>query len=308
MKRKLLTSLTVLTSIGIAATACTGPNSTKEQIAMRLASPAWLIKRSITAEPFTLTAFERMHTKGQTANIYIEGDGDINFARNAISEAEITASPTPTNPIALHLAAFDKAENLAYIARPCQFTGMSNPDEECTSNYWREGSFAPEVISAYNTALDKMKNRYSLTGYNLIGHGGGAAIAALLTAQRDDVKSLRTVAGILDTSDKYTESLNPIDFVNDLRDIPQIHYTGNWDEDVSSDHIHTYLAALGADSCALHIEVTDAEHKEGWVNQWSDLHGTPLPDCSPKAPAEAAFEPINPPAPIYYPRMDASKK
>jgi len=57
-KTKILLSLFAV----IIVTACAGTQTLiGEQVAMRLASPVWMIKREITAGPFTLTAFERMH-------------------------------------------------------------------------------------------------------------------------------------------------------------------------------------------------------------------------------------------------------
>lgn len=280
-------------------------DTVREQVASRIAAPAWMIKRPITAEPFTLTAYERMHERGAPANIYIGGDGAF----------PINEDSSPYNPVALHLAAHDKSDNVAYIARPCQFSGMADADAQCDAAYGKERSFAPEVINAYNTALDGMKRRYSLSEFNLIGYDGGAAIAALLAAQREDVASLRSVAGNLDPAAKnaydkipaWEESLTPIDYANSLKFVPQMHFIGGQDNDIPPAILHSYLQALGDSKCVEYKLIQEAEHDSGWTDKWPSLLRENIPACeAPPEPEQPAYEP--PPEPIYYPRMSGDKK
>ncbi len=90
----------------------------RAETAQRIAAPAWMLKRDISASPFILRSYERIHDRGGVANIYIEGDG-----AEYTSPSEWSENPTPKNPVALHLASKDNAENVIYIARPCQYTG-----------------------------------------------------------------------------------------------------------------------------------------------------------------------------------------
>ena len=179
----------------------------RTETAQRIAAPAWMIKRDITANPFLLRAYERIHDRGGIAHIYIEGENS-----GAISDA------TPLNPVALHLASKDKADNVIYIARPCQYTGMVSPAEKCDSRYWEKSRFSQSVIDSYNKALDDIAMRYDIRAFDLIGYGGGGSIATLLAAGRSDVTSLRTVSGILDheaytqatQEEPLSDSLNPV--------------------------------------------------------------------------------------------------
>ncbi len=174
--------------------ACSGTDTIiRQEVANRLASPAWMVKREIEAGPFALTAYERMHERGEAANVYIEGNGET-----VVTSA--TMNPTPENPVALHLATHDKADNLVWLARPCQYSSTFSTDESCTAAHWGAEKFSPEIINAYNTALNDIKARYSIREFNLIGFDGGAVIAAMLADQRKDVVSLRSVAGTLDGS------------------------------------------------------------------------------------------------------------
>jgi pimeloyl-ACP methyl ester carboxylesterase len=253
----------------------------REDVADRLAHPVWMVERQIPAGLFSLTAYERMHEANAPATIYIEGDGELttDFRMNS-------KDPTPRNPVSLHLATKDKADNVAWIARPCQYYGI----ESCDAAYWGNERFAPEVVTAYSLALDEIKKRYDIQGFNLVGFDGGAAIATILAAQRDDVLTLRTVAGTLDTTLYASEhkipalsgSLNPLDFAPKLANIPQTHYIGGQDKVISPALLHSYLQAVGPSNCVQYHFIQEAEHDQGWVEKWPGFL-TDVPTC--KGPA-----------------------
>ncbi|MFK7840180.1 MAG: hypothetical protein AB8B83_07595 [Bdellovibrionales bacterium] len=317
MKRK-LTSLTLAalaTTTVIAA--CSAPTAIREEVAYRLASPAWMNKRTINTGDFNLTAFERMHEKNKPVTLYIEGDGTADRS----SQTGKTNNPTPINPVALHLATRDKSDNVAYLARPCQYTGMVHYDhstdedkkqKKCDPIFWGSARFSPEVIAAYNSALDNISRQFSTKNFHLVGYDGGGAIAAILAAQRDDVLTLRTVAGNLDHDAQsvylgiapLNNSLNAIDFAGRLKDVPQHHFIGGQDETVKPAVLHSYLQAVGESQCVEYTMIQEAEHARGWVEKWPDLLKADLPMCE-KTPV---FEPMEKPDLIYVPRMSGDKK
>lgn len=285
--------LTIMGISALSVTACGIGEPLRSEVAMRVASPAWMVKRPVEAEPFILTAFERMHEPGEIATLYIEGNGEAD-----LFEGGRLFDPTPHNPVALHLASKDKADNLAYLARPCQYTGLIDIEAECET-YWGDAQFSETVLSSYNKALDGIKARYDVTEFNLIGYNGGATLAAMLAANRSDVASLRTVAGLFDM-DALSSSLST------LRGIPQHHFIGGQDELSTSPELHDYLQALGSTECAAHTLVQEAEHEKGWVDKWPELLKAKAPRCF--VPQEPAFVPIEKPEPIYAPRMGGIKK
>lgn len=265
----------------------------REETADRLGHAVWMYEREIPAGLFSLTAYERIHERGEVATVYIEGDGELtdNFHMDS-------KNPTPKNPVALHLATKDKSENLVWIARPCQYNGISACDEA----YWGNERFSPEVLSAYTIALDEIKKRYDIKAFHLVGFDGGGAIASILAAQRPDVLSLRTVAANLDTNvyakehqmPPLTGSLNPIDFAQNLKNIPQTHFIGGQDTVVPPSILHSYLQAVGPSNCVNHKFIQEAEHTKGWVEKWPELL-LEMPACD--APVEDwDFEPM--PEPI----------
>lgn len=283
-------------------------------VADRLSSPAWMTERPVPALDLVLTAFEKMHTPGAPATIYIEGEGLAvgNIRTMLVGDGRRLGNPTPINPVAMHLATRDRAENVAYLAQPCQYTNISKEDDSITSvlqdkaqiacelDYRGDNAYSQKVVDSYSAALDNIKARYGITAFNLVGYEGGGAIAALLAAQRHDVLSLRTVAGIMDTTafTAYHDvpalrgSINPVDRAASLKNLPQIHYIAGQDTVVPPAIVNSYLQALGDSTCADYMLIQGAGHDEGWVDKWPDLLQT-RPTCGPPAlPVHVAPEPV----------------
>lgn len=279
---KLIALTTALcATLGVAACKSTS-DIWRYESADRLSAPASMLKRQISAEPFMITAFEKVHKEGGVADIYFEGDGAVSYMDGNV----FPANPTPNYPLGLHLASRDNADNVISLARPCQYSGMSADrlGTLCKRDVWNNGRYSIETMNAMNTALDKIQKRYNFTGFHLIGVDGGAAVAVLLAAKRKDVLSLRTVAGILDT-DRYeaehgrkslTNSLNPKDFAKDLAGLPQHHFIANWDRDMSPSVYQSYRNAMGQSNCIRYSLVDEVDHWKGWANRWNSLLEEPV--------------------------------
>ncbi len=259
-------------------------NTFRQQTAKRIASPAYMFERNVPAGPFKLTSYEKVRDRGGIVNIYIEDDGtpsDTPLVSNVFH------SETASNPVGLQLAARDKARNVIYLARPCQYAGTLVGEDECDLKYIRDERFSRTVIDAYHAALDGLENRYGFSGFNIVGTGGGAAIAAVVAAERDDVLSLRSVAGVLDTDlvkvrnqdTPLVDAVNPVDFKVALANIPQYHFIGGQDAEVHPQVLHSYLSALGYTNCAKYQLVQEATHEKGWTEKWPELLARPT-QCS----------------------------
>jgi hypothetical protein len=271
--------------LSLTLTACVARESARTQTASHIASPSFMTDRKLDAGGFTLTLFERIHDRGGIANLYIEGD-------NALD----SKNPTPVTPVALQLASRDKSKNVIIISRPCQYQLANkkwlqtpNENEVCDLKYANENRFAPEVISSYNSALDELKKRWGISAFNLYGHAGGGAIAALVAAERSDILSITTVAGMLDNS-TYTKaatgkakqdnqtlpllsstSLNAKDVAAQLAKLPQYHYIGSADKITPPSAIHNYLAAAGPNNCVQYKIIQENDYNGGWTEKWPDL-------------------------------------
>jgi len=157
-----------------------------------LAGPAHLQRTQIAAGDFVLTAFYRLPHPDQPLTIYIEGDGLAWRSRSEPSD-----DPTPRQMTGLTLAAADPGSNVIYLARPCQFTPMAaNP--RCQVDYWTGKRFSEEVVASMNLAVSHFARQAPGQAIHLAGYSGGGAVAVLIAARRNDIASLRTVAGNLD--------------------------------------------------------------------------------------------------------------
>ncbi len=231
--------------------------------ANRIARPAFMVERTMDTITYPLNMWERMHTRGAPANIYI-GEG----------------GSTPSHALGLHLASRDNADNLAWIAQPCQFHSPSTNDG-CKN----DSPVSADAIAAFNDALDDIKKRYSIEGFNLIGYDSGASIAAHLAAGRKDVLSLRTVAGTLDTAHGIAPA---------LRNVPQQHFIAAGDTVVPPAIYHAFRQAVGESACVRYALIQDADHRKGWVEIWPKLLKL-VPACGPVAARDAAPETKTPP-------------
>ncbi len=270
----------------------------REVTAERIARPAFMVERRIEAGGMSFQLWERAHQRGAPADIYIEGDGHTK-ARNGV----LSGDPSPKNPLALNLASRDTAQNLIYMSRPCQY--LESPDEDtCSGKYWLNRRYSPEVIAAYNEAIDDIKKRWDVTDINLIGYDGGANIAVALAASRTDVVSLRTVAGVLNPPMVYEATKETLDadsilaknIAPQIANIPQHHFIGAGDTYVPAGVYHTFRQAMGDSECVHYTFVSDADHENGWVEKWPEL--LKLTVACPQAESTAPYVPTTPLPPV----------
>ncbi len=289
---KILTLALLITAAAIPI-ACGTVEEFREATAERIARPAFMIERKLNVQNMDLQLWERMHQRHAPANVYIEGDTNGDFLASQ--------EPSRANPVGLHLASRDNAQNILYIARPCQYKEV--PDEkECNPALWGSRRFSPEVIAAYNAALDEVKLRYDISEFNLVGYDGGANIAAVIASQRPDVVSLRTVAGNLNPALIYTkpeqkldgDSLSAMAAAPQLANLPQHHFVGAGDSIAPAAVYHSFRQSMGPSECVHYTFVPDADHERGWVEKWPELlkSTTSCPDAGMKDYVPAALPPV----------------
>lgn len=219
---------------------------------------------------FDLIGYSHLSYANRSLVIYIEGDG---FAWKTISRP--STDPSPHLPLALELATLDPMPSVAYIARPGQFTGGVSSRNGDVS-LWTSHRYSEDIIDSINQAIEMAKEQAGAQELHLVGYSGGGSIALLIAARRNDVLSIRTVAGNLNHA-LWTQlhnvsplygSLNPIvDAVGACR-IRQVHYIGERDANITMP-----LAASYQKECpdsAIQI-VPHATHNKGWEDAWPDL-------------------------------------
>lgn len=204
--------------------------------------------------------------------IYIEGDGLA-----WITGVQVSPDPTPRDPLALRLALAQPEGAAAYLGRPCQYGDAEATN--CSSRYWTSHRFAPEVVAASDRAIDVLKQRFSATRLSLVGYSGGGAVAALVAARRTDVERLVTIAGNLDPLawttyqrvQPLTGSLSPISYVEKLSVIPQWHYVGAMDDNITPFLIQGFAEHFPANQRPVVRVESGFDHRCCWAEQWPRL-------------------------------------
>jgi len=198
--------------------------------------------------------------------VYLEGDGHA-----WATATQPSLDPSPRKLLVPRLAIDDPTPN-AYLARPCQF--VTSPG--CKTALWTDRRFSQEVVSSLDQALDLLKQRYGNPSFELVGYSGGAALALLLAAQRDDVTQVQTLAGNLSPRlwahaqnlSPLTGSLDPLDYSRRLAGIPQRHFSGTLDEVVPTALAQAYRERLRSGVCDRLIVIEGVSHEAGWDGVW----------------------------------------
>lgn len=188
--------------------------------------------------------------KNKNIHIYVEGDG-----RAFDAYGRPTSDPTPRGTFVRDLAVRDGFENVAYVARPCQFI----KSDSCRESDWTTGRFSQGIIDAESDVIKRIAENKKIT---LIGYSGGAMISGLVIAQNPKLRIEKwiTVAGVLDhkkwteffDDEPLSESVN----LNQLPNVTQVHYVGGRDEVVPYE-----LAKTWANESDIKI-VPDATHDD----------------------------------------------
>ena len=238
--------------------------------------PAWE-KSYLQTGRFVLTSRHRFSSPGAPLTVYIEGDGKAWLSRFRRSD-----DPTPRDSLVADLAAGDPSANVAYLARPGQHTAPGAP--LCDAAYWSGKRFSEEVIASMDEAVDRLRRKAKASGIHLVGYSGGAAVAVLVAARRNDVIGLRSIAGNLDSRvlneyhrvDALNGSQNPIDFAPEVGRIPMRHFIGTKDRVVPVFIVQSFARKTGDLLCRSVTEVEGATHSGGWREKWGELLRVPL--------------------------------
>jgi hypothetical protein len=255
--------------------ACSNIPSVADRIssANQISKSAGFAQIVIPTTGFDLVSYQRVSRNIHEALvIYIEGDGSAWKSGSRPSD-----NPTPNNPVALSLAIQDTRLAVVYLARPCQFIDL--PSKGCLESVWTNARFSQSVINSTNEAIESLKRQYQAKELILIGYSGGGAVASLIASQRDDVKTLVTVAGNLDTNawvktfglDPLTGSVNPADRAKQLSKIKQIHFIGTNDQVIPKLVTQSYLNKLTIPNQSQVIEIKDYGHVCCWQQGWPAL-------------------------------------
>lgn len=182
----------------------------------------------INAGDYEIATWQKIsNPKNDRIHIYIEGDGN-----SFDSDGQPTDDPTPRGTFLRETMIQDEAENVAYVARPCQFI-MS---ENCSQTDWTTGRFSQKIIDAESAVVKHIAGNKKIT---LVGYSGGAMVSGLIIKQNPDLKIEKwiTIAGVLNHK-QWTNHFGDKPLVDslDMDNLPkvaQVHFFGDKDEVVS---------------------------------------------------------------------------
>ncbi|MFA5392785.1 MAG: alpha/beta hydrolase [Candidatus Paceibacterota bacterium] len=277
MKKNIYIVIFLLVTVPILGCASMPMFRDRLSVADDIAAQAGFRKEYVKAGDFSLMTYQRSNKRSESISVYIEGDGRAWETKHRLAD-----DPTPSNPVALRLAAVDPAENVAYIARPGQYSLSGFPD--CDSKYWSGFRFSPEVVESFDKAIDIFKEKSGARRVELIGYSGGGAIVILVAARRTDVVALRTVAGNLNPKalSEYHQvsqldgSMNPMDVAQKVAYMPQRHFVGLKDSVVPNFIARSFVEQEGDKGYDRINIVEGATHTKGWRARWKGLLGKPL--------------------------------
>lgn len=240
----------------------------RKTLADGIATEAHFSNKLEKGDKFWLYTYQKISDPKAPFVVYIEGDGFIVYGDS------ISNDPTPMNPMLLRLAAIDNRPNIIYIARPCQYSKNQNLGV-CDSSYWTSKRMSEDSVEAIDEIIRKITRNNPV---DLVGFSGGGGIAVLVAARNHNVRSIITVAGNLDhvAFNKYhkttpmTGSLNPIDYVGYVKNIPQLHLSGAQDRAVPPFIAENFQKA-GGSRCIDREIFPGFTHSKGWESVWSSI-------------------------------------
>ncbi len=228
--------------------------------------------KSFKAGGFELFALQRLApSPGPLVTVYIEGDGRAWRRRNQPS-----ADPTSHHSIALALALKDPGPAVLYLARPCQFQTHPLPDK-CQVSAWTSHRYSEEIIAAMNSAISAAAVGFEQVA--LVGYSGGGTVAALITARRQDVAWVITIAANLDHRawtdlhgvSPLTGSLNAADYARAVQHIPQLHLVGGRDRTITPEILQSFVDRMSDKSMTKIAIETEMDHACCWETHWPEL-------------------------------------
>ncbi len=206
-----------------------------------------------------------------TLHVVIEGDGLAWLNRYTISD-----DPTPVSPVGLKLAMHIDG-GVSYLARPCQY----HWNDKCSREYWTSMRYADDVIATYMESIDQLKIFHHADNIVLSGFSGGAYIAMVLAAKRQDVRVVNTIAGLLDP-DEWTDYQDissiyaPMNFKSIVAATPNVqffHACSVEDEIIPCELQEKILSNFQHSEITNHrlFKVGDVGHGDVWRESYSRL-------------------------------------
>jgi predicted alpha/beta hydrolase family esterase len=253
--------------------ACSG-HSTRQRIADSIADQNGFQTQIIKGGKFWLRTYQKITNPSLPYTVYIEGDGFAFKDKYTISD-----DPTPKTPTVLRLAMLDYRSNVVYLARPCQYLDEAAL-EHCDNTYWTRKRLSVEIIDSMNDAIKQITHGEPI---DLVGYSSGGGAAVLIAHRNKKVRSIITIAGLLDHKLFTTHhrvlpmigSLNPIEIAHDIRSIPQLHLSGGKDNIIRPSIADKFVKEANSPLVQQEV-IPHISHDSGWIEIWPEMLKRPV--------------------------------
>jgi hypothetical protein len=264
--------LTILSLVLLSG--CLGKETTQRRHVGALADLHGFKTKIVKGGKFWIFTAQKVTNPKLPYVIYLEGDGRAFKNKYTISD-----DPTPSRSMLMRMATMDYRSNVIYIARPCQYV-EKELREHCNNVYWSRKRLSLEVVDSIDDVIKSIVGNQTI---DLVGFSSGGGMAVLLADRNKKVRSIVTIAGLLDHK-LFTQhhrvvdmigSLNPIDAARRIKHIPQLHLSGASDDIIKPSIAHSYVSQ--SHSKCVHQEIIPkARHDYGWVKIWDNILNMPV--------------------------------
>lgn len=266
----------IIVLLGLALFGCAHSTGIDRSKVIRLyALQAGWQSQVIVTPTFDLQSFRNGYQASDgVLTIYLEGDGYAWVDGQFPSD-----DPTPHKPIAMQLAMAQPGQTaVAYLGRPCQYTD-AQADVRCRKTVWTDARFGEAVIQSVDAAINQLKSQTGARQITLVGYSGGGAVALLVSARRDDVSRIITVAGNMDPQSWTIHmrlrplygSLDTATVIEQTAAIPQIYFVGEKDKVVPPLLTEAFVMRYPDAKKPKIIKISGNGHDCCWVDQWPSL-------------------------------------
>ena len=215
--------------------------------------------------PYVLSSWHRINAYGEPIRIYIEGDD-----ASSTEQGFPTTNPTPTSDFFRTIASEDSAQNVAYLAQPCQYLQAGS----CSSETWGSGRFSKQSVDSMTQAVLNLMKKAGAKKATLIGYGGGAQLAGLIALKEPGkIVEVITLAGVWDYQKwaeyhgfpAFKDSISLTEWRKKKDTIKQTHFVGEKDTVVPPELAQKWASNV--------VVVKGATHDKGYKKIYSKLYG-----------------------------------
>ncbi len=220
---------------------------------------------------FDLTTYEKEgNLDTNSLHIYIDGDGQP-FIHNRFPSKD----PTSKNGLMLKLMSLDPNHSIL-LGRPCYHDDQARNCKN--SKWWTSHRYSQTVVNEMAKAIEQLNTENKKVV--LIGFSGGGALAMLLSTRIKELSHIFTINANIDINawtekHQYTplyDSLNPIDYLHQTKELPQTHLIGLKDQNVPN---QSWVYKLKSGQNTKILRYPDFSHSCCWSEVWNAVINRP---------------------------------